>query len=422
MSSYIVQTETGEKLADGMETVPGKMYEYYHDLELLPTFGDLKTEEQLEKFGRIRVDLFDNKLHMPRQMINGSSLMHVGPDSGEHSLVFAKWGADLTLVEPNPLAASQINAYFDHFKLQDRLKTLHQTDIAGYNGTDKFDIVDAEGFIYTLQPWSDWLSVFNGALKKDGLMVISYYARLGGFFELCLRAFHRAVAEITGEDTETSAWMLYEAKWNSIPHDKPFKYWVLDMLDNPYVRARYFIDPASLCREAEKQGFSLYSSWPQIRDPLSTYWHKSETRISDEMFSPASHLNRSALSHFTGRKMYITTPDIDELTRVVTILDDLVDLVDSLIDGLNDDVLQRCTARLQELQAILPGLDMVTDTEGTRQEVLSLLGKLEKVMQWIRDGNIKDFVNLTNNDLDFIHIWGLPTHFAVYRNTGNAEK
>lgn len=416
-----MKTEAEKKTGAGMETEPGKMYEYYQDLDLLPTFGDLRDVAALDNFGKIRVDLFSNKLMMPLRLLEGANVLHVGPDSGEHSLVFARWGADLTLVEPNPIAVKQINTYFDRFGLEDRLKDFHQTDIAGFSeksNEPSFDIVDAEGFIYTLQPASDWLRTFHQSLKTDGLLVVSYYSRMGGFFELCLRAFHRAVRDLTGKDAEAAAWMLFEAKWNSIPHDKPFKFWVLDMLENPYVRARYFMDPSELCKDAEEVGYTLYSSWPTLRDPLDIYWHKSTTIDHEQMASPGSHLARSCLSHFTGRKMYLTTPDAQEVSKVMEILDTLVDQMDLLIDGLDDAVLSRCADLLHELGAMIPSLEMMTDSPNTKTQVASLLSKLEEVVGWIKDGNVEDLIQLTNNDIDFIHTWGLPTHFAVYRKTG----
>ena len=413
-----MNTKPEKKTGPGMETEPGKMYEYYQDLELLPTFGDLQNEADLEKFGEIRVDLFANKIMMPLSMFEGTSMLHVGPDSGEHSLVFAQWGADLTLVEPNPFATRQINTYFERFGMEEKLKAIHETDIEGFSKQpveQLFDMVDAEGFIYTLQPASDWLRVFHNSLKTDGLMIVSYYARLGGFFELSLRALHRAVRDITGKDAEEAAWMLFEAKWDSIPHNKPFKFWVLDMLENPYVRARYFMDPAELCREAEEHGFSLYSSWPNLRDPLEVYWHKSPTIIHEQMASPGSHLARSCLSHFTGRKMYLTTSDPEVIAKVIEILDGLVEQMDILIDGLDDAVLSRCSKLLHELGAMIPSLEMMTEHPDTKSEVISLLAKLEEVIGWIGNGNVDDLTSLTNNDIDFIHTWGLPTHVAVFR-------
>jgi hypothetical protein len=107
-------------------------------------------------------------------------------------MVFAGWGAMMTLAEPNSRAHAKINGYFARFDLTDRLRELASSDVEGFRSERSFDVVDAEGFIYTVQPTESWLRVFHQLLNPDGYAVVSYYERYGGFFELALKAIHAA--------------------------------------------------------------------------------------------------------------------------------------------------------------------------------------------------------------------------------------
>ena len=81
---------------------------YYQAKDILPTYARFSKKESLDKYNLFRYKFFLEKLYLPPQMFKGASLVEFGPDSGENSLVFADWGANLTLVEPNPNAWPRI--------------------------------------------------------------------------------------------------------------------------------------------------------------------------------------------------------------------------------------------------------------------------------------------------------------------------
>ena len=143
------------------------MYEYYRGQTVAPTFGNLRDESALERFNEHRVDLYVNKLSLPVRLFNGAEVLEFGPDTGEHALIFARWGAELTLVEPNPDAVRQIKAYFKRFRMEDRLKAVIETDIAGFASDRRSlsmitDNPDATSAIVAL------LSKLEGAMRLIG--------------------------------------------------------------------------------------------------------------------------------------------------------------------------------------------------------------------------------------------------------------
>ena len=65
--------------------------------------------------------------------------------------------------------------------------------------------------------------MFDGLLKPDGYAVVSYYERYGGCFELALKAIHAAVKAMTGLSPLDASKLVFDAKWNSIPHTRSFR-------------------------------------------------------------------------------------------------------------------------------------------------------------------------------------------------------
>jgi hypothetical protein len=232
-----------------------------------------------------RRDLFSDKLVLPPP--GCSDVLEFGPDSGENALVFAGWGGNMTLAEPNQHAHPKIQAFFARFGLTKRLRELVLADVEGFRSDRRFDIIDAEGFIYTVQPTENRLGIFRGLLNPDGYAVVSYYERYGGFSELALKAIHAAGKALTGRPALETARTLFEPKWNSIPHTRSFESWLMDVLENPFVRHRYFLDAAALCTAAHEQGFDIHSAWPAYRDSLDIYWHKKV--LSGPTSCTASH-------------------------------------------------------------------------------------------------------------------------------------
>ncbi|MBW8856567.1 MAG: methyltransferase domain-containing protein, partial [Bradyrhizobium sp.] len=129
-----------------------KLFNYYERQDVLPTFGNFKSPAELAAYAGQRRELFSDKLVLPPRLFRDADVLEFGPDSGENALVFAGWGANMTLAEPNRHAHPKIEAYFAHFGRTERLRELALSDVEGFRGDRRFDVIDAEGFIYTVQP------------------------------------------------------------------------------------------------------------------------------------------------------------------------------------------------------------------------------------------------------------------------------
>jgi hypothetical protein len=391
-----------------------KLFNYYERQDVLPTFGNFKSAAELEAYASQRRELFSDKLVLPPRLFRNADVLEFGPDSGENALVFAGWGANMTLAEPNRHAHPKIEAYFAQFSLTERLRELALADVEGFRSDRRFDIIDAEGFIYTVQPSEKWLGIFHRLLNPDGYAVVSYYERYGGFFELALKAIHAACKALSGRAGLDTAKMLFEAKWNSIPHTRSFESWLMDVLENPFVRYRYFLDATALCKAAHDQGFDVHSAWPAYRDSLDIYWHKKVLSGDDKFHRAARHLDRSRLSFLGGRKLYLVGK-ADAVRATSTSIEALVRDVDAMIDEPFGESQPRAVAGLASLRETIRTTDILADDAADLEAMIATLDSFHRIFAAIGRRDVSAVAALTQSDPAFINTWGQPAHFLVVR-------
>ncbi|AMA58834.1 class I SAM-dependent methyltransferase [Bradyrhizobium sp. CCGE-LA001] len=391
-----------------------KLFNYYERQNVLPTFGNFKSSAELGAYAGQRRELFSDKLMLPQLLFRDAEVLEFGPDSGENALVFAGWGANMTLAEPNRHAHEKIQAYFAHFGLTARLRELALSDVEGFRGDRRFDIIDAEGFIYTVQPSKKWLGIFHRLLNPDGYAVVSYYERYGGFFELALKAIHAAGKALTGRPAPETAKMLFETKWNSIPHTRSFDSWLMDVLENPFVRHRYFLDAGALCAAAHEQGFDVHSAWPAYRDSLDVYWHKKVLSDDEKLRRAVRHLGRSRLSFLGGRKLYLVG-NIEAVDAISASIEALVHDVDGMIDDPFGDCLPRVISSLALLRETIRTTDVLADDAADIDAIIATLDSFHRIFVAIGRRDASAVTALTQSDPAFINTWGQPAHFLVIR-------
>ncbi|MGB7542991.1 MAG: methyltransferase domain-containing protein [Burkholderiales bacterium] len=390
------------------------LHAYYREQAVLPTHGGFRSPAELQAYEKQRRWLFTDKLYLPPRVFDGAKLLEYGPDSGENALVFATWGARCTLVEPNPKAHPAIKDYFERFRLSGRLAGLEQADIAGYaqrkGALEKFDIIDAEGFIYTVKPDALWMDLFARQLESGGLAVIFYYEKFGSFLELLPKVIQAQYRRLTGAPSLDAAQALFAAKWASIPHKRPMQSWVMDVLENPFVRLRYFYEPQDLCRKMQEKGFTLYSSWPSYKDGLDVHWFKKTLSAEERLRSQDDFIARSRLSHMFGRKLFLLhiEPGWEQA------LSGLLDATDALIDGFDKELAEQCVRYLTTIEAIVDSGAVMADA-ADKSAVFATLRSLQRIFALLAEGRAKELAAYCNEDAAFLGAWGMPSHFAVFR-------
>jgi len=389
-----------------------KMFEYYQEQTVLPTYGAFKSQMDLAIYEKQRREIFLDKLYLPVQVFKGAHLIEFGPDSGENSLVFAQWGADCTLVEPNPKAHPVILNYFRSYGLKERLTELMNVDLAGFaetvDGKQKYDIIDAENFIYTVKPHELWMALFARILKPDGFLVIFYAEAYGYFMEFFRRALYLRLKEMTGMSSLACARALFTAKWDSIPHKRSFESWVMDSLESPFVRLDYVYKAGWLCEEMYRHGFNLYSSHPHYKDALCIDWFKKKLPDEEALRSHQAFIARNSLSYLLGKKLFLRSNDgVDEaLWRLLT-------LTDAMIDGYLPEQLQECVEILTRMQHTVQS-DAVIADQAEKARAVAMLHSHTRILQLLLAGNAQEILEFCNQDEAFIQSWGNPVHLIVF--------
>lgn len=390
------------------------LYGYYQQQAILPTHGAFKSAADLAPHERHRRRLFTDKLKLPPALFRGARLLEFGPDAGENSLVFAQWGADCTLAEPNHKAHPVIREYFQRFGLGARLRALEPWDVKNFpepaNDGERFDLVDAEGFIYTIQPTELWVRKCARLTRPGGLVVLFYYEACGGLLELMLRVVQARHRALTGLDAVASARALFQTKWDSIPHKRRLESWTMDVLENPFVRLKYFLDPIVLGELMAAAGMWHYSSWPAYDGGLDVHWFKRELPGAERLRHQRDFIRRSRLSYLFGRRHFL--PHVDEAFEA-GVLRLLVD-VDRLIYQFTPEHAARLAEDLALLERglqIAEPMSASADTERSRQTVTCL----RQLLRVLAGGDAAALARFCNEDRAFIEAWGMPSHFAVFR-------
>lgn len=395
------------------------LYGYYLQQDVLPTVGHFQGQSDLLAHEEHRRRLFTDKLHLPPAMFRGARLLEFGPDAGENSLVFAQWGADCTLAEPNRKAHDTIRNYFAKFDQVQRLQALRSEDVVQFpvptSEAERFDVVDAEGFIYTIQPTRLWLEKCAQLTRTGGFFVIFHCEAYGGFMELMLKVIHSRYRALTGLAPQPAAERLYQTKWDSIPHKRRMESWTMDVLMNPFVRLKYFLEPRALCDEAQAVGWSLYSAWPHYADMLDVHWFK-RTLAPDQLSRlRADFLTRSRVSHLFGRKHFLARvePDLEQN------LWDLLTATDGLIDHYDVAEAAQCVHQLTRLEALLQS-DAVISESADREASLQTVRSYLRLFPLLTEGRPETIAEFCNQDAGFIRTWGMPSHFTVFQKTAVA--
>jgi hypothetical protein len=274
---------------------------------------------------------------------------------------------------------------------------------------EKFDIIDAEGFIFTVKPDSLWMGLFARLLNDSGFVIVSYVEAYGSFFELLLKVIHARVRFLTGMNSIDCASQLYAAKWASIPHTRAFASWVMDVLDNPFVRLKYFVEPQALCRQMHDAGFLLYSSWPPYKDGLSVDWIKKPLTREERLKSQERFISRSRLSHFLGRTCFL----IATSSETENLLWSAVTLVDGLVESFDCRQSIQCRAQLAEVLHVVDSARITTCGEDVRA-LTQALESAQQILRLLEDCAVDEVVRFCNEDPAFIASWGAPAHYAVF--------
>jgi len=221
---------------------------YYQQSRFNPVPISLETPQAWHAHCARRRNLYERHLSIPLALIRDKTVLEFGCNTGENSLVLASLGAKLTLVEPNEQAHEALYCNFKRFHLESQIAQVVPASINEFQSSDQFDLVIAEGFLYTLPNRDSMLQKVCSFVKPGLLGVVSFNDVCGCFLEMLRRAVLRRSCQLSGiadwgsERGLSIAEELFLEDFRALPASRPFQAWWKDTLVNPFLAYDFLWD------------------------------------------------------------------------------------------------------------------------------------------------------------------------------------
>lgn len=251
-----------------------KQLDYYLETGLNPVEYE-PDQESLKQHLDQRYNLYNNHLRIPLTLLKGKKIIEFGPCGGENSILLARWGADVTLVEPNIEYHQLIKRNYADHNLTPRLQGIHCDTVETYSYSDRFDLVIAENFLHALQ---NRVSVIQKLRSlTNGLLIITYACAYGYLFEALKRYIFRRCLSL-GCD-EKIAQPLFRKDFLELKSARTFESWVNDILLNPAAESNTLDRFDQLYPAIADEEFTYYSGSPAWDMRSCFNWYKKPTSV-----------------------------------------------------------------------------------------------------------------------------------------------
>ena len=250
---------------------------YYTSKQINPveiSLGGKKWSNHFEQ----RLNLLERHLKLPASWFQGRRVLEFGPNKGENSLIFAKLGADVTLVEPNHLMHQGIKDTFQKHNQSHRLKKIHPSILENFVSQEKFDIVWAEGFLHALESRGKLIQKLC-SFSSDKV-VFTYSDINGYFFESFKRFLFKSILEVEKikehewEEIYKVAKLLFLKSFLKLNSSRSFESWVRDVIINPCQVSSSLDKFSNLINYSEEIGYDYYSGSPSWDMRNNLTWYK----------------------------------------------------------------------------------------------------------------------------------------------------
>ena len=243
------------------------MAEYYRESQFNPGFIALQSAETWQSHIAKRANLYEHHLGIPLGLLAGKSILEFGCSSGENALVLAAHGANLTLVEPNEQVLPRLRDLFQQYQLEEQIISLINAGVDDYHDEATYDLVIAEGFLFTLPNREAVLRKLGKWIKPGGLGIISFNDRYGCLPEyvkkfVLQRACQLEGAAIDSQRSLSLAQQFFGEAFARLNASRSFETWWRDNFANQYLNFEYLWDYPSLVPLIDDMGCQVYNTSP----------------------------------------------------------------------------------------------------------------------------------------------------------------
>lgn len=228
-----------------------------------PSKTQLTSRENAMNFYKTRLNILGT-LGLPPQFFKNKKVIDIGGGTGEKSLCYALWGADVTIVEPNEISCKSAQNLFTKLNLQKKLQVentgLYDLDM---NKLKDFDIVVCEAVLHhTYNPIEGLDNILKNMI--EGQIVLIALGEKHGTFKRDLQ--RKLVFNLAGNDEKRI--IEISKKYFKTHIERAMKH---ILRDEDAVIYDTFVNPQDksssleeICNTFKKNNINYFSSYPKL--------------------------------------------------------------------------------------------------------------------------------------------------------------
>lgn len=259
-----------------------------------PSFKDVSSAEKFNMVQASRTAIC-RELGLTPASFKGKKVIEIGGGTGENSIIYALWGADVTIIDPNEISCQRASALFHSHgrSLTVINESLFDTDLGILND---FDIVIAEGVLHHTFDPKYALSLILSNLKKGALALVAICEENGWL----KRNLQRSIVRTLGGDTEGMYRVARDLFADHLNRSMKFggrseASIIEDTFVNPQIQVTSLKDLCGVCLEHDMIYVSAYPSltpfmttspWSQARENKFNYdFYKEYYHFLEKMWA-----------------------------------------------------------------------------------------------------------------------------------------
>lgn len=407
----MVQTEGFSNEPDSKREVLS-LLNYYQRNRFNPVPISVEERSIWEEHFAKRLNLYQRHLMIPFALLHNRSILEFGCNSGENSLVFAAVGADLTLVEPNSDVWPRLQQLFRKFDLEERIVEKSDKGIGDFESQKSYDLVIAEGFLFTLPKRDEMVRKIVGFLNPGGMGIISFNDRYGSLIEMTKKLLlYRAcqlkgVTDIHGEDSLALAKLFFLQDYAKINASRPFEVWWKDVLVNPFLSWDFLWSYQEIIRLVEGMGCEFYSSSPR--------WATSEYHTWYKNVAHRENRHRAVLEDWAANLPYFLT-GINPLNRTMNVPSgDIIGAIGELVARISHFFQSPSSDPIRYPSLLKDYLDEIQDTR-----ISIFNAEMERLFEKLGSHELEALIS-AYCDTEFVRkLWGTPYHYICFNKSSH---
>ncbi len=320
---------------------------------------------------------------IPFKFFEGKKILEVGPGSGYNTLVFFEWGANMTLVEPNPTGIEEARNLFKKMRIDDEKYDFIHSKIEDYDTEEKYDVVIAEGFLDAMDNATEIIEKLKSLVKRGGVIVITCADDVCLFIETMKRLIAAIMTKgIVNYDEKVDYLVDFFAPQleNLKGMSRPVKDWVEDQMI-----CKSFINGNSLSMAEAVIKFEDFYFLGSSQRLFTDYsWYK-------DIWYDEKH---NILEQFRKKRLSLLMAGMDEVILDSGDVDELVIIFKEIRKLASDFEIQYDNRILNEIEKLLLNLCTKADVFpiGFRNVLWDIKNSIEEIIEG-KDYDISKYTN-----------------------------